>query len=157
MKEVAPVSKPDASTAKRKVVAAPGAAARHLKAVDPEPVLKPEPEHHEDEPDPKRRRSNDRIAVPVEKPTIVEAALAVPSKEQDNPFDVGEKPKEIVEQIGKGTSTRWDDLDAEDMDDPLMVAEYVAEIFNYMKELEVSPFFLWRWRRFKLCLDSHHA
>lgn len=30
------------------------------------------------------------------------------------------------------------DLDAEDIDDPLMVAEYVHEIFDYMKELEIS-------------------
>lgn len=35
----------------------------------------------------------------------------------------------------------WDDLDAEDADDPLMVSEYVVEIFKYMKEMEVySPF-----------------
>lgn len=31
----------------------------------------------------------------------------------------------------------WDDLDAEDADDPLMVSEYVAEIFQYMKVVEV--------------------
>lgn len=31
----------------------------------------------------------------------------------------------------------WDDLDAEEMDDPTMVAEYVNEIFDYMSELEV--------------------
>jgi G2/mitotic-specific cyclin 2 len=30
------------------------------------------------------------------------------------------------------------DLDAEDLDDPLMVAEYVSEIFEYLKELEVN-------------------
>jgi hypothetical protein len=30
------------------------------------------------------------------------------------------------------------DLDEEDMDDPLMVAEYVHEIFEYMQELEVT-------------------
>lgn len=30
------------------------------------------------------------------------------------------------------------DLDAEDMDDPLMVAEYVHEIFDYMKQLEIT-------------------
>ncbi|TKX23963.1 G2/mitotic-specific cyclin-B [Elsinoe australis] len=30
------------------------------------------------------------------------------------------------------------DLDSEDFDDPLMVAEYVTEIFDYMKELEIS-------------------
>lgn len=30
------------------------------------------------------------------------------------------------------------DLDAEDVDDPVMVAEYVHEIFDYLKELEVA-------------------
>jgi len=30
----------------------------------------------------------------------------------------------------------WDDLDAEDANDPSMVSEYVNEIFDYMKELE---------------------
>ncbi|KAH6909563.1 g2/mitotic-specific cyclin cdc13 [Coprinopsis sp. MPI-PUGE-AT-0042] len=32
----------------------------------------------------------------------------------------------------------WDDLDADDGDDPLMVSEYVGEIFTYMKELELA-------------------
>lgn len=32
----------------------------------------------------------------------------------------------------------WTDLDREDMDDPLMVSEYVVEIFEYMKELEIA-------------------
>ncbi|KAF9819395.1 hypothetical protein IEO21_02138 [Rhodonia placenta] len=30
----------------------------------------------------------------------------------------------------------WDDLDAGDADDPLMVSEYVVEIFDYLKEVE---------------------
>lgn len=30
------------------------------------------------------------------------------------------------------------DLDKEDVDDPLMVSEYVVEIFDYLKELEIS-------------------
>lgn len=33
----------------------------------------------------------------------------------------------------------WVDLDAEDANDPLMVSEYILDIVNYMKELEVSP------------------
>jgi hypothetical protein len=32
----------------------------------------------------------------------------------------------------------WDDLDAEDAGDPLMVSEYVVEIFEYMRHLEVT-------------------
>ncbi|KAJ7599252.1 cyclin-like protein [Mycena floridula] len=31
----------------------------------------------------------------------------------------------------------WDDLDAEDADDPLMVSEYVKDIFEYFREIEV--------------------
>jgi G2/mitotic-specific cyclin 2 len=33
---------------------------------------------------------------------------------------------------------QWEDLDAEDVDDPLMVSEYVNEIFSYLKEVEVG-------------------
>lgn len=32
----------------------------------------------------------------------------------------------------------WDDLDAEDAEDPLMVSEYVVEIFNYLREQELA-------------------
>lgn len=32
----------------------------------------------------------------------------------------------------------WDDLDADDADDPLMVNEYVVEIFQYMKQIELT-------------------
>lgn len=38
-------------------------------------------------------------------------------------------PKDFVED--------WEDLDAEDIGDPLMVAEYAPEIFEYMMGLEV--------------------
>jgi G2/mitotic-specific cyclin 2 len=31
----------------------------------------------------------------------------------------------------------WDDLDADDIDDPLMVSEYVVDIFQYLKQVEV--------------------
>jgi hypothetical protein len=31
-----------------------------------------------------------------------------------------------------------DDLDKEDLDDPLMVSEYVGEIFQYLRKVEVS-------------------
>lgn len=36
----------------------------------------------------------------------------------------------------------WDDLDADDKLDPLMVSEYVVEIFEYMRELEVGDCFV---------------
>ncbi|KAF9572675.1 G2/mitotic-specific cyclin [Mortierella alpina] len=36
----------------------------------------------------------------------------------------------------KTEEPQWDDLDAEDIQDPLMVSEYVVEIFNYLQDLE---------------------
>lgn len=32
----------------------------------------------------------------------------------------------------------WDDLDADDWDDPLMVSEYVVDVCKYLKEIEVG-------------------
>ncbi|CDO75435.1 hypothetical protein BN946_scf184693.g4 [Trametes cinnabarina] len=43
-------------------------------------------------------------------------------------------PKEEAEADPNGD--QWVDLDAEDADDPLMVSEYVVEIFAYLKEVE---------------------
>jgi len=36
----------------------------------------------------------------------------------------------------------WEDLDAEDADDPMMVSEYVNDIFEYLKAVEVRPLVL---------------
>ncbi|PCH44885.1 hypothetical protein WOLCODRAFT_139305 [Wolfiporia cocos MD-104 SS10] len=58
-----------------------------------------------------------------------------------------EVPEEAVaeaeEVVGRAATpevdpqrSHWDDLDAEDADDPLMVSEYVVEIFEYLKEVE---------------------
>ncbi|ORX90880.1 A/B/D/E cyclin [Basidiobolus meristosporus CBS 931.73] len=49
-----------------------------------------------------------------------------------------EEPKEVQEmEIDQPEIKQdWDDLDAEDEYDPLMVSEYVQEIFEYLKEIE---------------------
>ncbi|PQE11189.1 G2 mitotic-specific cyclin-B protein [Rutstroemia sp. NJR-2017a BVV2] len=48
---------------------------------------------------------------------------------------VDPEPKESVRvEFAEGVR----DLDAEDLDDPLMVAEYVVEIFEYLKKLEIA-------------------
>ena len=55
-------------------------------------------------------------------------------------------PKEDTEMVEEEPITKkvktqdWDDLDADDGYDPCMVAEYVVEIFEYMKKLEVRLF-----------------
>ena len=38
-------------------------------------------------------------------------------------------------------SDQWDDLNVEDTEDPLMVSEYIDEIFAYLKMIEISE--LW--------------
>lgn len=38
-------------------------------------------------------------------------------------------------------NSAWDDLDADDSDDPLMVSEYVQDIFGYLKQVEVNSNF----------------
>ncbi|KAG9035558.1 G2/mitotic-specific cyclin [Tulasnella sp. JGI-2019a] len=44
-----------------------------------------------------------------------------------------------VEPLGSAEGeTRWDDLDKEDASDPLMVSEYVGEIFQYLLKLELD-------------------
>lgn len=50
-------------------------------------------------------------------------------------------------QVGPAKDEGWEDLDKEDADDPLMVSEYVNEIFDYMKTIEVSS----RQRQPSLC------
>lgn len=49
-----------------------------------------------------------------------------------------EVPKEVQVEIKRAFSAAVADLDAEDVNDPLMVAEYVVEIFDYLKVLEVA-------------------
>jgi G2/mitotic-specific cyclin 2 len=45
---------------------------------------------------------------------------------------------EIKAEAEADDSAEVQDLDLEDLDDPLMVAEYVGEIFEYLKQLEIS-------------------
>ncbi|GMM35362.1 B-type cyclin [Saccharomycopsis crataegensis] len=47
-------------------------------------------------------------------------------------------PESFSDQVDKRARIdyTWDDLDEEDIDDPLMVSEYVVEIFEYLHKLE---------------------
>lgn len=66
-----------------------------------------------------------------EKPTKLkkEVAKVEPAEEE-----IKTKREEIVEVFEED----YVDLDKEDVDDPLMVSEYVVEIFEYLKELEIA-------------------
>ena len=65
-------------------------------------------------------------------------------------------PAEQVEADPFGD--QWDDLDVEDADDPLMVSEYVVEIFDYLKEVEVRWHFAPIYAHLmNIPLANHHA
>lgn len=87
------------------------------------------------EPLSKRRRTSSEVG---------DDALLDNIVEESEPVDAGvedfarEHVDEIVEQ-----DEGWDDLDRDDDDDPLMVSEYVVDIFNYLKSVEVCFFHHW--------------
>jgi hypothetical protein len=59
-------------------------------------------------------------------------------KEQSKKSYTEDENKEnISKKESIAVDKKWDDLDLEDMDDPLMVAEYIKDIVEYMRKLEV--------------------
>lgn len=62
--------------------------------------------------------------------------ISVPDKWQGEALVVVEDPAQ-AEVDAEPTVQPWDDLDAEDWDDPSMVSEYVVDICAYWKECEV--------------------
>ena len=83
----------------------------------------------------KRRTSSEPPADAPEEPQQEERALSVEIAAQPHIF-VDPEPE------ADPNGDEWQDLDEEDEDDPLMVSEYVGEIFQYLKELEVRSSFL---------------
>lgn len=68
---------------------------------------------------------------PLQDDGAEEARFALPSAE----------PEAVAPKEGESQGilkSSWDDLDKEDADDPQMVSEYVAEIFQYLLKLEVG-------------------
>jgi hypothetical protein len=52
--------------------------------------------------------------------------------------DIFEDEEEALVKEEPPKDLGWVDLDAEDADDPLMVSEYVVEVYEYLREIEVS-------------------
>lgn len=88
-------------------------------------------ELHEDDDEDSENAPPPRNGVKVEadKKTKTNSTLIDPLD-----FDEYDDDEKSLEELIKEAK----DLDTEDLDDPLMVAEYVHEIFDYMKELEIS-------------------
>ncbi len=87
-------------------------------------------------------RANSKIGqvVVVEEPSIkkVKTSPASPHSPEIRNLDAQSKEDAFAQAIADAQIEQtWDDLDAEDVDDPLMVSEYVTEIFQYLKSQEV--------------------
>ncbi|PSN72712.1 A/B/D/E cyclin, partial [Corynespora cassiicola Philippines] len=85
-----------------------------------------------------KRRATTKVA---KEEDIEEVENVVPpsestEKEESAKESVKESTKESTEEIALPEDVP--DLDKEDVDDPLMVSEYVVEIFDYLKELEIA-------------------
>jgi G2/mitotic-specific cyclin 2 len=66
--------------------------------------------------------------------SLAQKTRVVSRRRVEDPGAEAPRKKQKVEQ-----KPDWDDLDAVDFNDPLMVSEYVVEIFDYMRQLEVVP------------------
>lgn len=98
------------------------AASREMKRTSSQKSIKEETFQAEEPP---------RKKVDVHKKADVEKAPVVEQEDQ-----AAAEPEPV--ETNKAVDDAVIDLDTEDLDDPLMVAEYVVEIFEYMKELELE-------------------
>ena len=65
-------------------------------------------------------------------------STAAQSQVEQGQADLKAVKKVELQPVKKTRVISHDDLDADDINDPMMVSEYVVEIFTYLKELEVS-------------------
>lgn len=72
---------------------------------------------------------------PPKKKIEVESSIDIKKEVKDEDEDVKFEHKD-VKDVKQAFAEAVNDLDAEDLDDPLMAAEYVVEIFEYLRELE---------------------
>jgi len=84
---------------------------------------------------PPLRLATNATAVPLPAPTKPLAAVTI----VDSSHEDAEQVAFELQKVEEFTEVQaWDDLDAEDWDDPVMVSEYVADVCVYLKEIEVS-------------------
>jgi hypothetical protein len=90
---------------------------------------------------PAKKRNNTSAGSKKEE-DIEEAENVMPPENVNVEADVPKTKKvakvEVVEEVEEPITEVFQDLDKEDVDDPLMVSEYVVEIFEYLKELEIA-------------------
>lgn len=105
---------------------------KSLRVVTSRKQLKPLGEVDEEE----SRRVSKKRRTSSDLPEEAEVAAHLPPEEvEQGPVA---RPRRSATPEADPDGDQWDDLDAEDADDPLMVSEYVHEIFAYLQEVEVS-------------------
>lgn len=81
--------------------------------------------------------------IPVEDEEPVRKKMHIEAEKKSMTFEESKENQDLLdvdvkESVKKAFAAGVEDLDKEDLDDPLMVAEYVVEIFEYLQKLEVS-------------------
>ncbi|KAJ7627602.1 g2/mitotic-specific cyclin cdc13 [Mycena polygramma] len=125
------------------------AAARHSNAASRRPSTRssvPAPQHleedlEEDEPVHKRRRTSSEGPEESEEedPAVLEEARLQAEEELITARIAAELEAYANDEPEADPETSpWDDLDADDADDPVMVSEYVVDVFNYLKQVELK-------------------
>ncbi|GME60064.1 g2 mitotic-specific cyclin-b [Neofusicoccum parvum] len=69
---------------------------------------------------------------------VAEPVVEAPSKPEPAPAKAAPVPEVKETDIDDKYDLEIPDLDEEDANDPLMVSEYVCEIFDYLRELEIA-------------------
>nr|GAT48507.1 predicted protein [Mycena chlorophos] len=105
-----------------------------------EEIIQNEEDDEEDAPAHKRRKTSSDSP---EEPEIDEAALEA-ARLQAEEDAIAARIKAEIDAYANGEpeadpeTSPWEDLDAQDADDPAMVSEYVVDIFKYLKQVELS-------------------
>lgn len=128
----------------RKVDVKPPSAAAAKVFRDPPvaaPSIKEEEEVKDEDDDAETRRANKRRHMDA-----IPEVLIQPKREEpnDSQIEADKIAKELVKVEPESSfepkpepEELWDDLDADDWDDPLMVSEYLKDVVIYWKEIEV--------------------
>ena len=84
----------------------------------------------------KEERADSENEPPRTKTVVTEVERVVETKKEIFEDELEDEPQQKAAEVKTITEPRLPDLDADDFDDPLMVSEYVGEIFDYLKVLE---------------------
>ena len=102
----------------------------------------------------KRRTSSD---APQDDLAVTEEAQQLSEEEAAAARLAAEIEAYAEEPEAHPEDSKWDDLDAGDADDPLMVSDYVVEIFEYLQQVEVITLFTSQAPNSTINLAYHYA